>query len=98
MEKKHSYEVNLLLLLLHSAFQKVIIAFLHTSITLDIADYERSRACTFFNGNNNLCFYRVQLLVLPHSYLWQSISTQGGGQVISESHTITHIISSLMIT
>ena len=35
MEKKHSYEVNLLLFLLHSAFQKVIIGFLHTSITLD---------------------------------------------------------------
>ena len=34
-KKKHSYEVNLLLLLLHSAFQKVTIAFLHTSITLD---------------------------------------------------------------
>ena len=33
--KKHSYEVNLLLFLFHSALQKVIIAFLHTSITLD---------------------------------------------------------------
>ena len=35
MEKKHSYKVNLFIVLLHSAFQKVIIAFLHTSTTLD---------------------------------------------------------------
>ena len=34
-KKKHSYEVNLFIVFLHSAFQKVIIAFLHTSITLD---------------------------------------------------------------
>ena len=54
MEKKHSYEVNLLLFLLYSAFQKVIIAFLHTSIALDSRLYERSRVCTFFNGNDNL--------------------------------------------
>ena len=46
-----------LLFLLHSAFQKVIIAFLHTSITLDSRLYERSHACTFFNGSDNLCFY-----------------------------------------
>ena len=35
MDKKHNYEFNLLLFLLNSAFQKVIIAFLHTSITLN---------------------------------------------------------------
>ena len=33
--KKHSYEVNLLLFLFYSAFQKVTVAFLHTSITPD---------------------------------------------------------------
>ena len=49
MEKKHSYEVNLLLFLFHSTFQKVIIAFLHTSITPDtVASYECSHARTFF--------------------------------------------------
>ena len=32
--KKHSYEVNLLSFLLNCAFQKVTIAFLHTSIAL----------------------------------------------------------------
>ena len=35
MDKKHSCEINLLLFLLNSAFQKVTIAFLRTSITLD---------------------------------------------------------------
>ena len=51
--KKHNYEVNLLLFLLNSTFQKVTIAFLHTSITLDSC-YECSRA---LNSNDNLCFY-----------------------------------------
>ena len=46
--KKHSYEVNMLLFLFHSPFIKVIIAFLHTSITLKLIDgYECS--CSYMH-------------------------------------------------
>ena len=62
------YEVNLLLFLFQSAFQKVRIAFLHTSITRQLPMNVDVHALSSMPGNDNLCFYRVQLLVLP--YLW----------------------------
>ena len=34
--------------------KEVTIVILHISITLD--SYECSRACTFFSGNDNVCF------------------------------------------
>ena len=74
--KKHSYEVNFLLLFLfHSAFQKMTIAFLHTSITLRDSWLWMFMCVHFLQCKDNLCFIKISFSFYP-TYLWRSISAK----------------------